>query len=258
MKKQIGPIVLIITVLFLIAGVILVPKSGLLKKKEITKEPKVLTVPIDENEEEGEVIKESKLLTVDSILEEVEPIVEWEGSEYSRGTILWNTKDEELKLEGRGYLFGDVIGSKVLKDKHSVLQVYLRDAGFEHNMYNVGSSAPGIERSILKLGSIGCELYIRDDERKGGTDMGLLCLDLPEEVVNVTPEPMSEKKARSIAETSDCVQDGVLKGSAFYNENSKTWWFDLDINKPGCNPACVVYEDETVEINWRCTGLISD
>ena len=67
---------------------------------------------------------------------------------------------------------------------------------------------------------------------------------------------MSEKIARSIAETSECVNDGPLKENAFYNENSKTWWIDLDIDKPGCNPACVVYEDETVEINWRCTGLV--
>ena len=67
---------------------------------------------------------------------------------------------------------------------------------------------------------------------------------------------MSEEIARSIAENSECVNDGPLKENVFYNENSKTWWIDLDIDKPGCSPACVVYEDETVKINWRCTGLI--
>jgi len=51
------------------------------------------------------------------------------------------------------------------------------------------------------------------------------------------------------------VAEGALKDTATYNESTKTWWIDLDIEKPGCNPACVVYEDETVEINWRCTGL---
>ncbi len=69
------------------------------------------------------------------------------------------------------------------------------------------------------------------------------------------PAPMSEKIARSIAETSECIKDGALKDNALYNESSKTWWIDLNIDKPGCNPACVIYEDETVEINWRCTGL---
>lgn len=192
------------------------------------------------------------------ILKEVRGIVKWESDQYSRATILWNTEEEELKLEGSGYLFGDVMGSRVLKEKYDTLKVYLRDFGFEHDKHNVGNNAPGYERSILKLNDIGCELYIRDDERKGSTDMGFLCTMLPEEVINVEPAPMSEKIARSIAETSECVEDGALKDNAFYNENSKTWWIDLDIDKPGCNPACVIFEDVSVEINWRCTGLITD
>jgi len=68
---------------------------------------------------------------------------------------------------------------------------------------------------------------------------------------------MSEKRARSIAETSECVKDGKLKDTAFYNKDTKTWWIDLDIEKKGCNPACVVNaETEETEINWRCTGVI--
>ncbi len=74
-----------------------------------------------------------KAPTVDSVLENIRPIVEWESDEYSRGTILWNTENEELKLEGRGYLFGDVIGSEVLREKHDTLKVFLRDSGFEHD-----------------------------------------------------------------------------------------------------------------------------
>ena len=32
---------------------------------------------------------------------------------------------------------------------------------------------------------------------------------------------------------------------------------DLDIEKAGCNPACVInVETRTAEINWRCTGLL--
>jgi hypothetical protein len=41
------------------------------------------------------------------------------------------------------------------------------------------------------------------------------------------------------------------------NSNTGTWWFDLDVAKAGCNPACVVnLTTKTAEINWRCTGLI--
>ncbi len=60
-----------------------------------------------------------------------------------------------------------------------------------------------------------------------------------------------------IANTSKCTEEGELTGDFFYNETTKTWWFDLDIDKPGCSPACVVSEENWVpEINWRCTGLV--
>ena len=244
---------LTITILVAIIVAAFIVKSGFLKKEEVTAEPTDLSAPKEEN---SEISNDNKVITVDSVLEDVGPIVKWEENQYSRGTILWNTENEELRLEGRGYLFGDVIGSAVLKEKHDALKIYLRDTGFEHDRYNVANSIFGDERSILKLNDIGCELHVRDDERKGSTDMGILCTKLPEEVVNRKSAPMSEKRARSIAETSDCIKDGSLKDNAFYNDNSKTWWIDLNIDKPGCNPACVIHEDETVEINWRCTGLI--
>lgn len=71
-------------------------------------------------------------------------------------------------------------------------------------------------------------------------------------------QSMSEEKAREIAKMSECVREGLLKDNAIYNDYTKTWWIDLDIDKPGCNPACVIFEDERVEINWRCTGLIEN
>ena len=71
---------------------------------------------------------------------------------------------------------------------------------------------------------------------------------------------MTEDKAREIAREVAGFEGGDLANeTGFYNENSKTWWFDADLpNTPdGCNPASVVYEDTGVgEINWRCTGLI--
>ena len=69
------------------------------------------------------------------------------------------------------------------------------------------------------------------------------------------------KEALEIAQSSVCVEEGALTGQTIYNENTKTWWIDLHPNeeKPGCNPACVVSEaTKTAEINWRCTGLITE
>jgi len=50
---------------------------------------------------------------------------------------------------------------------------------------------------------------------------------------------------------------GELKENSFCNEGTNTWWIDLDLEKEGCNPACVVNVlDKSAEINWRCSGLI--
>jgi hypothetical protein len=70
---------------------------------------------------------------------------------------------------------------------------------------------------------------------------------------------ITEAQARAIAEAS-CIKGGEALTGGTYNEGTKTWWFDANLNatKEGCNPACVVNElTKTAEINWRCTGLIA-
>jgi len=69
---------------------------------------------------------------------------------------------------------------------------------------------------------------------------------------------MTEAEAKTIAEAS-CIKGGDALGEGTYNENSKTWWFEANLNttKPGCMPACIVSEEtKTANINWRCTGSI--
>lgn len=68
---------------------------------------------------------------------------------------------------------------------------------------------------------------------------------------------MTEVEARAIAE-KECIKGGEALEVGMYNENSRTWWFDANLNatREGCNPACVVSEEtKTAEVNWRCTGL---
>ncbi|MBP9749525.1 MAG: hypothetical protein KBD21_02250 [Candidatus Pacebacteria bacterium] len=73
-----------------------------------------------------------------------------------------------------------------------------------------------------------------------------------------TSNVLTEKEARILAEASCIKGGGALSGGGTYNPNSKTWWFDANLNATeGCNPACVVSEEtQNVEINWRCTGLV--
>lgn len=70
---------------------------------------------------------------------------------------------------------------------------------------------------------------------------------------------ISEEQAQAIAEATCIKGGGALKGGGTYNSNSKTWWFDANLNatREGCNPTCVVSaETKQAEINWRCTGAI--
>jgi hypothetical protein len=71
-----------------------------------------------------------------------------------------------------------------------------------------------------------------------------------------TNESMTLTQAQEIAQKSTCVEEGNLKGDYFCNQFTGTWWLDLEIEKPGCAPACVVdVVNQKAEINWRCTGL---
>jgi len=64
-------------------------------------------------------------------------------------------------------------------------------------------------------------------------------------------------EAIEIANQSECVKVGAVKKDCNCNEGTGTCWLDIEAEKPGCAPACVVnVETKEAEVNWRCTGLI--
>ena len=68
---------------------------------------------------------------------------------------------------------------------------------------------------------------------------------------------MGYEEAKEIALASECGAAGKLLDVHYCNTNTATWWIDMDIEKTGCSPACVVnVAAKTAEINWRCTGAI--
>jgi len=73
---------------------------------------------------------------------------------------------------------------------------------------------------------------------------------------------MSLEEAIELALASnECVGEGsLLTDTAVCNESTGTWWIDLDIDEPGCKPACVIEVDNVIEpyVSWRCTGLIME
>lgn len=80
-----------------------------------------------------------------------------------------------------------------------------------------------------------------------------------EHCIAPTGESMSLFEAKEIAVNSECgdnLKEPYLEFS-MCNADTGTWWIDLDLEKEGCNPACVVdIKTKTAEINWRCTGVI--
>jgi hypothetical protein len=80
-------------------------------------------------------------------------------------------------------------------------------------------------------------------------------------IEDAAKENLTESDALRIAQESECGEKGALADNAVLNENSNTWWIDLEMKpeyeKAGCSPACVVDAASLeAEINWRCTGLI--
>lgn len=73
--------------------------------------------------------------------------------------------------------------------------------------------------------------------------------------VSLSGKSMTLDEAKSIAKASEC--GDRLKETNSCNTATGTWWIDLNIDKSGCSPACMVnVETKQAEINWRCTGLM--
>lgn len=71
-----------------------------------------------------------------------------------------------------------------------------------------------------------------------------------------TDKGITISAAIEAAVSGNC-SDAKIKEPFICNENTGTWWIDLDIEKEGCSPACVIdVMTRKTEINWRCTGLI--
>jgi len=70
-----------------------------------------------------------------------------------------------------------------------------------------------------------------------------------------TGESMGLEEAKELAVAGEC--EDQLKETYNCNSDTGTWWIDLDVEKEGCYPACVVnVKTKAVSINWRCTGVI--
>lgn len=97
----------------------------------------------------------------------------------------------------------------------------------------------------VEQGNLIMESYPRQCQSNGQTFV--------EESCSSSESILTLADAKSIAEEK-C---GELKETYVCNETTETYWLDLNLEKEGCNPACVVnLSTREATINWRCTGLI--
>jgi len=87
------------------------------------------------------------------------------------------------------------------------------------------------------------------------TPDGRIFVEGEERCLGPVGETMSLFEAKEIALESECgdrLKEPYLKFS-ICNIATGTWWIDLDIEKEGCNPACLVnVATKEASINWRC------
>ena len=112
--------------------------------------------------------------------------------------------------------------------------------------------------AILVLGCVQQEQVVGGDVDEHGCkpSAGYSWCEAKQKCLRVWEEPCTREDAIAIAEKSNCTEVGNLTEDVFYNNYTKTWWIDIDADKEGCAPACVVSDNGSVEVNWRCTGLV--
>jgi hypothetical protein len=197
--------------------------------------------------------------------------------------VIGGDRDEHGCLGPAGYSWNDEVSACVreweLDDaKRAAATKAVEKVGEQESITVIGVSMEGCEGCYtvtLEYAGLTKLIVVEEYEMKacqpcpmysqpvpGWCDDGTVWTDDPDECGCIGPprcaKKLSEPDAKTIAESSSCMNEGGLKiGSAMYNENTLTWWFDMDVVKEGCAPACVVSEKTaSAEINWRCTGLI--
>jgi predicted lipoprotein with Yx(FWY)xxD motif len=106
----------------------------------------------------------------------------------------------------------------------------------------------------------GMPLYYYSADQKAGDVNGQGILGVwfaAQPGMSFFPRAMTVSEAESMS-ISDCLSVGNLTNVSMYNNVTDTWWINLDTVKSGCSPACVIDENLTGTVNWRCTGLLTN
>jgi hypothetical protein len=164
------------------------------------------------------------------------------GETAPSADLLWTT--ENITPEG-------LVGSTTFQYTAETCEAYVSYtiAPLDSIIYNVSitDNATGFNW----LGSVDAAGKVNEQYAPLVDAEGEYCVDTS------TGARLSYAEAAAIAEGSECGQQGQLEATRICNQDTGTWWIDLDMDMPGCNPACVVdLNTATAEINGRCTGVL--
>ncbi|MFC1629850.1 hypothetical protein ACFL11_01375 [Patescibacteria group bacterium] len=174
---------------------------------------------------------------------------------------------EGLTIKGKGFEAKGVTGEK--GDK---VESFFKDNIFEIDLYNI-TDGTVVGLKGYKKNNIVCTFargatgykkavgqWIPSDPNKIDIEVRCGKLKGTEGISCITKAgEITLSEAEQIILESECANEGTLKEIRACNENTNTWWIDLDVytKKENCSPACVVnVETRTAEINWRCTGAL--
>lgn len=167
-----------------------------------------------------------------------------------------------IKGKARGFWFFEADFPVLLKDQNgSVIGRGIAIAGDEWMTEEFVPFTAEIEFRVSKKTDHGTLILQKDNPSDLPKNDDMLVVPVFFEQGDEAPSSFGRESAFLIArESKECSNAGILTDKIVYNENSKTWWIDLErmpeLEKDGCNPACVVSEEtRTAEVNWRCTGL---
>lgn len=127
-------------------------------------------------------------------------------------------------------------------------------------MYNEYTKTWWIEIDIVKEGCLPACVVIEEAKTAeiSWRCTGAVPPTANPEMCNTEGGRMTLGEAMVIASQSECAEEGALLDIHQCNTETGTWWIDIDADRPGCRPACVIdIESRTAEINWRCTGDMS-
>lgn len=128
--------------------------------------PELTTVPIREEE-----------LTLAVLLTDLKQAAGL-GWEATPKQVKWKTESGELVLTGRGFGYGEDLGSVGVRQNFNRLDAWLKNKDFDADLDNPGSESAAKETRWYRKNNLVCYLGYQDNQAKGSSELEVACAEL--------------------------------------------------------------------------------